>query len=114
MNVNIDLNSWTVAYLLDETEPLKAQAGLFEIEEANIQINDILADPDRSIKDAVEVGEAYRRLIEAAPDLLAALEGLEPIIQTARSNASGNPSWHWVKDRTDAARAAIAKAKGEQ
>lgn len=58
--------------------------------------------------------EANARLIAAAPDLLAALENLTPILEAAESNASGNPEWKWVSSRINTARAAIAKAEGRQ
>lgn len=57
------------------------------------------------------IANAY--LISAAPDLLAALEALTPILEAAESNASGNPEWSWVSPRINAARAAVAKAKGD-
>lgn len=53
------------------------------------------------------------RLIEAAPDMRAALHGLNGILGTAESNASGNPEWEHVSARINAARAAIAKATGK-
>lgn len=56
--------------------------------------------------------EANAHLITAAPDMLDALEGLTPILESAESNASGNPEWAWVSKRINAARAAIAKARG--
>lgn len=52
-------------------------------------------------------------MFAAAPDLLAAIEGLANILSTAESNASGNPEWEAVSKRINAARAAIAKARGE-
>lgn len=51
--------------------------------------------------------------VEAAPELLAALTGLEGILATAESNASGNPEWEAVSAKINAARAAIAKATGK-
>jgi len=61
----------------------------------------------------VDETRADARLIAAAPDLLAALEALTPILEAAESNASGNPEWFWVSPRINAAREAIAKAKGD-
>jgi hypothetical protein len=55
---------------------------------------------------------ADARLIAAAPELLAALEGVRDILGRAESNASGNPEWDSVGPRVAAARAAIAKATG--
>lgn len=43
-------------------------------------------------------------------EMLAALRGLESIMGSAESNASGNPEWERVSSRGNAARAAIAKA----
>ena len=57
--------------------------------------------------------EANAHLIAAAPDMLAALTGLEGILATAESNASGNPEWEAVSAKINAARAAIAKATGK-
>ena len=54
---------------------------------------------------------ANLHLIAAAPELLAALRDLTPILEAAESNASGNPEWLWVSKRINAARAAIAKAE---
>jgi hypothetical protein len=56
--------------------------------------------------------EANARLIAAAPDLLAALIGLQYILASAESNASGNPNHDHVQQRVGAVRAAIAKARG--
>jgi len=56
--------------------------------------------------------EANARLIAAAPDMLAALIGLQYILASAESNASGNPNHDHVQRRVGAARAAIAKASG--
>ncbi len=44
--------------------------------------------------------------------MLSALEGLKPILDTAESNASGNPEWEYVSKRVNAAREAIALASG--
>lgn len=49
-------------------------------------------------------------LFVAAPDMLEALIGLEGVLATAESNASGNPEWEYVSGKINAARAAIAKA----
>lgn len=57
--------------------------------------------------------QANARLIAAAPDLLAAMEGVMNILGSAESNASGNPEWDYVGPRIAAARAAIAKACGQ-
>jgi hypothetical protein len=58
--------------------------------------------------------QADARLIAAAPDLLKALIDLNAgILPSAESNASGNPEWEYVSKRVTAARAAIAKATGE-
>ena len=55
---------------------------------------------------------ANAHLIAAAPELLAALIGLQGILATAESNARGNPEWEAVSAKINAARAAIAKATG--
>lgn len=52
-------------------------------------------------------------LFAASSDMLAALTGLEGILATAESNASGNPEWESVSAKINAARAAIAKATGK-
>lgn len=52
--------------------------------------------------------------VVAAPAMLAALKALnESILGRAESNASGNPEWEYVRDRVNAARAAIALAEGK-
>lgn len=51
-------------------------------------------------------------LFVAAPDMLNALIGLEGVLATAESNASGNPEWEAVSAKVSAARAAIARATG--
>jgi hypothetical protein len=60
---------------------------------------------------------ANARLIVTAVNsyepMLAALEGLEGILATAESNASGNFEWEYVSGKINAARAAITQAKGE-
>ena len=57
-------------------------------------------------------GMVYARWFAAAPDMVAALKGLEGILARAESNASGNPEWEAISARVNAARAAIAKATG--
>jgi hypothetical protein len=57
-----------------------------------------------------EEAVANARLIAAAPDLLAALQGVMDILGRAESNASGNPDWNYVRSRVAVARAAITKA----
>jgi len=52
-------------------------------------------------------------LFASAESLLSSLIGLEPILATAESNASGNPEWEYVSARINAARDAIAAATGE-
>ncbi|MGW8203010.1 hypothetical protein ACWGM0_10740 [Sphingomonas bisphenolicum] len=52
-------------------------------------------------------------LFAASFDMLKALIGLEGILATAESNASGNPEWEAVSANVNAARAAIAKATGQ-
>ena len=58
---------------------------------------------------------ARERIIEAASvadDLLEALHGLNGILGTAESNASGTPQWEFVSSKINTAREAIAKATG--
>ena len=45
-------------------------------------------------------------------ELVAALDGVMPILGRAESNASGNPEWDYVGPRVSAARAAVARARG--
>lgn len=52
--------------------------------------------------------EGTAKLIAAAPALAEALSGLEGILATAESNASGNPEWEHVSKRINAARAALS------
>ena len=60
------------------------------------------------------IGEANARLIAAAPELLEALKALDcsDILGIAESCSSGMPNFEFVRDRINAARAAIAKAMG--
>lgn len=62
---------------------------------------------------ATETGLSPRELAEQRAELLAALEGVMPILGLAESNASGNPEWDHVGPRVAAVRAALTKAKGE-
>lgn len=57
-----------------------------------------------------------KTMLEAcgAKDLLEVLIALQPIIDAAESNASGNPEWSWVSDLVEKRKAAIAKAYGVQ
>ncbi len=54
------------------------------------------------------------RAVNCHDQLVAALEGLTPILEAAESNASGNPEWTWISPRINAARAALAAAKVPQ
>ena len=69
-------------------------------------------DGDYNQPDEWPVMEANARLIAAAPDLLEALHGLNGILGTAESNASGTPQWEFVSSKINAAREAITKATG--
>lgn len=72
-------------------------------------------DPKVSGDDAFNrESRANGLLIASAPDLLEALHGLNGILGTAESNASGTPEWEHVSAKVNAARKAIAKALGEQ
>lgn len=55
---------------------------------------------------------ADAHLIAAAPSMLAALVGLEHILATAESNASGREHFEAISARIEAARMAIAIATG--
>ena len=57
--------------------------------------------------------EANARLIAAAPDLLAALEGLEELLMIRESSPTMSPLCTIEQDRVAIARAAITKALGE-
>jgi hypothetical protein len=61
-------------------------------------------------------GECQRRLIAAAPDLYAALAGLVDAIDFEGSNGAihFNPDTAHESDSLRAARAALARARGEQ
>lgn len=70
--------------------------------------------PERYVGELYKATQADERLIIAARDLLKALVDLNAdILPRVESNASGNPEWEYVSERINAARAAIAKAKGE-
>lgn len=73
------------------------------------------ADKDGSVYryDVSEIDHADARLIAAAPDLLEALADVMGILGRAESNASGNPEFDYIGPRVAAARAAIAKARGQ-
>ena len=66
---------------------------------------------------ARRVAEAWTnaRLIAAAPDLLAALERLANIADegAVMRHETGKPTWSFIDEVKQSARAAIAKAKGE-
>lgn len=53
--------------------------------------------------------EAMRLLVRTTIDLLQALQGLKPIIDSAESNASGTPAWDDVGPRIAAARRAVER-----
>jgi len=62
------------------------------------------------VADSLPLEDAH--LIAASRDMLAALIALKPILDSAESNASGNPEWPYVSKRIKAAWDAIAKATG--
>jgi hypothetical protein len=53
------------------------------------------------------------QLLSAAADMAKALAGLKAILDSAESNASGNPEWEAVSAKINAAREALAKATGQ-
>jgi hypothetical protein len=55
---------------------------------------------------------ADAELMAASPALYEALDGLKDILDRAESNASGNMEWEYVSRRINAARAALALARG--
>ena len=61
-----------------------------------------------------ETVPAVVHCVNCHDQLVAAIEGLTPILEAAESNASGNPEWTWVSPRINAARAALAAAKVPQ
>ena len=71
-----------------------------------------LRSNDREISKLTEI-ESNARLIAAAPDLLAALDGVMDLLDRAASNASGNLEHFTVSPLVAAAHAAVAKARGE-
>lgn len=78
-----------------------------------IYLHSEIGDYGMSCFEYMEISAADARSIAAAPEMLAALKGLEGILDTAESNASGNPEWEYVSKRVNAARAAILKATGD-
>lgn len=103
MNAAHTRGEWTVYHFVrlsdGQGEPPPTDAGLYEIEEANQEINALLRDGQG--ERAEEMAEANRRLIEAAPKLLVALERLQ-------SNPN-DPRAH--REALDALRAAKGGAK---
>ena len=64
------------------------------------------------LEDANKKLGAHARMLQTQRDeLFAALVGLEGIMNTAESNASGNPEHEYVQWKVGAARRAIAKAR---
>ena len=58
---------WTVHHFLAEGKEAAIESGLYEIEEANEQINAMLDDGD--FPEALAMAEANRRLIALAPEM---------------------------------------------
>jgi hypothetical protein len=76
---------------------------------AEFNIGQQIATADR------EAAYARGKLVDMTADrdrMFAALTSLKPILDSAESNASGNPEWEFVSGRVNAARAAIAKVTG--
>lgn len=76
-----------------------------------------LSDVQQFLKDNVEwnLGNEITRCREIERvnrELLEALHGLNGILGTAESNASGTPQWEFVSSKINAAREAITKATG--
>ena len=77
--------------------------------------NDTYHTPDRicevgRVNEQSEQDTANARLIAAAPELLAACEGLQKYAHTIAEDAgldASHPFWAWIEDATDA----IAKTK---
>lgn len=63
--------------------------------------------------DQLANAEFIVRACNAHDDLVKALQDLEPILNSAESNASGTAQWEYVRDAVAAARAAIKKATEE-
>lgn len=59
-------------------------------------------------------GEVFVVAATAGFAMMEALRDLSGILATAESNASGNPEWEHVSKRINAARAALALARGGQ
>lgn len=59
-------------------------------------------------------GEVFVMAATAGFAMMEALRDLSGILATAESNASGNPEWEHVSKRINAARAALALARGGQ
>jgi hypothetical protein len=74
-------------------------------------------DVVQAVRDLTASGRRAVNLCKAAEamrdELLSALEGVMGILGSAESNASGNPEFDHVEPRVAAARAAIAKARGQ-
>lgn len=91
---NTTTKAWTVAYLLRPNFEAASDAGLFEIEEAHEQIVDLLEQGRHA--EAHAIGESYRCLIAAAPDLLSACEGVSAgmamLLAAIRSDRFGDAS----------------------
>lgn len=74
---------------------------------AEYNIGQQIATSDR------EAAYARGKLADMIADrdrLRAAMMALKPILDSAESNASGNPEWEFVRARVNAARNAIAQA----
>ena len=81
-----------------------------QIEAARRKVRNMLHAADHGN----HIGELAVLRMAASDDLLAALKALnECILGKAESNASGNPEWEYVRDRVNAARAAISKATNQ-
>lgn len=78
----------------------------------NAQFN-IASKLETANREASYAREQVKRERSIKAELLEALQGLSNILNSAESNASGNPEWEAVSKRINAARAAIAKATGQ-
>jgi hypothetical protein len=83
---------WTSHHFIRDDMAL-TDLGLYEIEEVNERFRDILADDPMKMEAVIAEAEANRRLIEAAPHLLAACEVRVRLDIT--SNIVAEP-WHVV------------------
>lgn len=98
----MESETWTTWSLLDMNNIDRSDAGLFEVEEVNQNVNDLLEQG--KVKEAEAEVERVRCLIAAAPALLAFAEML---VAGLESVPVAGMETEWA-----AALAVVAKAKG--